>query len=98
MTEAKCLSTRKRERPMTPQRGRCARAASQAILKESLGQGLACRWGEGAASPSWVPGCVVSAGQALVGRKGPNLSWDWLAASPCQRPLGTAGNFFWHLL
>jgi len=29
--------------PMTPQTGHCARAASQAILKELLGKGLARR-------------------------------------------------------
>jgi hypothetical protein len=29
--------------PMTPQTGHCARAASQAILKELLGKGLAWR-------------------------------------------------------
>ncbi len=46
------LSARKRPRPMsidlglvplTPQKGHCARAASQAILKELLGKGLARR-------------------------------------------------------
>ena len=57
--------------PMTPQTGHCARAASQALLKELLGKGLARRWGEGAPSPSGVSGCVAPAGQALVGRKGP---------------------------
>ena len=66
---------------LTPQTGHCARAASQALLKELLGKGLARRG---------VSGCVVSAGQALVGRKGPTLSWDWPASAPCQRPLGTA--------
>jgi len=34
-------------------------------------KGLARGWGEGAPSPSRVSGCVASAGQALVGRKGP---------------------------
>ena len=42
--------------PMTPQTGHCARAASQALLKELLGKGLARRG---------VSGCVASAGQAL---------------------------------
>ena len=65
------LSVRKRQRPMsvdlgllpmTPQTGHCARAASQALLKELLGKGLARRG---------ISGCVASAGQALVGRKGP---------------------------
>ena len=44
--------------PMTPQTGHCARAASQALLKELLGKGLARRG---------VSGCVASAGQALWG-------------------------------
>ena len=61
------LSARKRQRPMsldlglltlTPQKGDCARAASQAVLKELLGKGLARRG---------VSGCVASAGQALWG-------------------------------
>src|SRR3977135_2383379 len=68
--------------PMTPQRGHCARAASQALPKELLGKGLAWRG---------VPGCVASPGQALVGRKGPTpFLGDWPADVPCQRPLGTA--------
>ena len=57
--------------PLTPQTGHCARATSQALLKELLGKGLARGWGEGAPSPSRVSGCVAAAGQALVGRKGP---------------------------
>ena len=61
--------------PLTPQTGHCARAASQALLKELLGKGLARGWGEGAPSPSGVSGCVASAGQALVGRKGPTPFW-----------------------
>ena len=61
------LSARKRQRPMsvdlgpvplTQQTGHCARAASQALLKELLGKGLARRG---------VSGCVASAGQALWG-------------------------------
>jgi hypothetical protein len=48
--------------PLTPQTGHYARAASQALLKELLGKGLARRG---------ISGCVASAGQALVGRKGP---------------------------
>ena len=68
------LYARKRQRPMsidlglvplTPQTGHCAQAASQAVLKELLGKGLARGWGEGAPSPSRVSGCVASAGQAL---------------------------------
>ena len=46
---------------LTPQTA-IAPAASQALLKELLGKGLARRE---------VFGCVASAGQALVGRKGP---------------------------
>jgi hypothetical protein len=76
---------------LTPQTGHCARAASQALLKELLGKGLARGWGEGAPSPSGVSGCVASAGQALGGKKGvPPLSGDWPASAPCQRPLGAA--------
>jgi hypothetical protein len=33
--------------PLTPQRGHCHRAASQALLKELLGKVLARRWEEG---------------------------------------------------
>ena len=44
--------------PLTPQTGHCARAASQAVLKELLGKGLARRG---------ASGCVAEAGQALWG-------------------------------
>jgi len=78
--------------PMTPQTGHCARAASQALLKELLGKGLARRG---------VSGCVASAGQALVGRKGPTPFWGL----PCLRALPETprrchhfGNLFRHLL
>jgi len=46
--------------PMTPQTGHCTRAASQALLKELLGKGLARRG---------VSGCVASAGQASRHRR-----------------------------
>ena len=87
------LSARKRQRPMsidlglvplTPQTGHCARAASQALLKELLGKGLTRRG---------VSGCVASAGQALVGRKGPTPFWGLTADAPCQRPLNEMGPF-----
>ena len=78
--------------PMTPQTGHCARAASQAILKELLGKGLARRWGEGAPSPSRVSGCVASAGQALWGLA-------CLRALPdTPRRCHHFGNLFRHLL
>jgi len=86
------LSARKRQRPMskdlgllpmTPQTGHCARAASQAILKESLENGLARRG---------VSGCVASAGQALRGL-------SCLRALPeTPRPCHHFGNLFRHLL
>jgi hypothetical protein len=44
--------------PLTPQTGHFARAASQGILKEMFGKGLARRG---------VSGCVAAAGQALWG-------------------------------
>ena len=82
------LSARKRQRPMsldlglvplTPQTGHCARAASQAVLKELLEKGLARRG---------VSGRVAEARQALWG-KGPT-PLGWPASAPCQRPLGAA--------
>jgi hypothetical protein len=78
--------------PMTPQTGHCARAASQAALKELLGKGLAWRG---------VSGCVASAGQALVGRKGrtPFLGLACLRALPeTPRRCHHFGNLFWQLL
>ena len=87
--------------PLTPQTGHCARAASQAVLKELLGKGLARGWGEGAPSPSRVSGCVASAGQALVGRKGPTpfLGLTCLRALPeTPRRCHHFGNLFRHLL
>ena len=92
------LSVRKRQRPMsvdlglvpmTPQTGHCARAASQALLKELLGKGLARRWGEGAPSPRGLWLCCAGR-PSLGGKKVPPLSRDWLASAPCQRPLGAA--------
>ena len=88
--------------PMTPQKGHYARAASQALLKELLGRGLARRG---------VSGCVASPGQALVGRKGPTpflgltclralpetLKGMMGAPSPHQR-CHHFGNLFRHLL
>jgi Glycosyl hydrolases family 32 N-terminal domain len=86
------LSARKRQRPMskdlgllpmTPQTGHCARAASQAVLKELLEKGLARRG---------VSGCVASAGQALQGL-------PCLRALPeTPRRSHHFGNLFWHLL
>ena len=87
--------------PLTLQTGHCARAASQAVLKELLGKGLARGWGEGAPSPSRVSGCVASAGQALVGRKGPTpfLGLTCLRALPeTPRHCHHFGNLFRHLL
>ena len=78
--------------PMTPQTGHCARADSQAILSELLGKGLARRG---------VSGCVASAGQALVGRKGPTPFWGLacLRALPeTHRRCHHFGNLFRHLL
>jgi len=69
--------------PMTPQAGHCARAASQALLKELLGKGLARRG---------VSGCVASAGQALWGL-------TCLRALPeTPRRCHHFGNLFRHLL
>jgi hypothetical protein len=88
----KGLSARKGQRPMsidlglvplTPQTGHCARAASQALLKELLGKGLARRG---------VSGCVASAGQALWGL-------TCLRALPVTpRRCHHFGNLFRHLL
>ena len=74
------LSARKRQRPMskdlgllpmTPQAGHCARAASQAVLKELLGKGLARGWGEGAPSPSRASLWLCCVGRpSLGGKKG----------------------------
>ncbi len=66
---------------LTPQTGHCARAASQALLKELLGKGLARRG---------VSGCVASAGPAWVGRKGPTPFWGLTCLRALQRPLGAA--------
>jgi hypothetical protein len=78
--------------PMTSQTGHCARAASQAVLKESLEKGLAQRG---------VSGCVASAGQAWWEERVPPLS----RGLPCLRALPETprrshhfGNLFWHLL
>ena len=69
--------------PMTPQTGHCARAASQAVLKELLGKGLARRG---------VSGCVPSVGQALWGLA-------YLRALPgTPRRCHHFGNLFRHLL
>ncbi len=69
--------------PLTPQKGHCARAASQAILKELLGKGLARRR---------VSGCVASAGPA---RRGVTC----LRALPeTPRRCHHFGNLFRHLL
>ena len=69
--------------PMTPQTGHCARAASQALLKELLGKGLARRG---------VSGCVAPAGQALWGLA-------CLRALPeTPRRCHHFGNLFWDLL
>jgi hypothetical protein len=69
--------------PLTPQTGHCARAASQAVLKELLGKGLARRG---------VSGCVASSGQALGGL----ACLRALPATP--RRCHHFGNLFLHLL
>jgi hypothetical protein len=69
--------------PMTPQTGHCARAVSQAVLKEMLRKELARRG---------VFGCVASAGQALWGLA-------CLRALPeTPRRCHHFGNLFRHLL
>ena len=55
--------------PMTPQTGHCARAASQALLKELLGKGLARGWGEGAHPLQGLWLCCVGR-SSLGGKKG----------------------------
>jgi hypothetical protein len=68
--------------PMTPQRGHCARAASQALPKELLGKGL------GVARGPWL--CCVTR-PSPGGKKGSHpFLGDWPADAPCQRLLGTA--------
>jgi hypothetical protein len=91
--DARCDGrARKRQRPMsidlgllplTPQTGHCARAASQTLLKELLGKGLACRGGLGSIRV-W---CSASRRGGFSGGTPEIARGD--ACAP-QRPLGTA--------